>query len=307
MVLPRFLLILHYMILLICDCSVNCQAMRTTVNIPADIASTVRRALNEDLGTGDLTARLLPEQGAGTAQVICREHAVLCGAPWFDEVFRQLDQRVRVDWQNRDGDPIEPDQTVCTLSGPAPALLSGERTALNFLQLLSGTASVTREYVSLIAHTKTRLLDTRKTLPGLRSAQKYAVLCGGGVNHRMGLYDAILIKENHLRASGSISAALAQAKATQRRIEIEVEDETQLEEALAGGADVVMLDNFSLEQVRRAVRLNNGRAHLEISGGVDKQALAELAETGVDYISSGALTKHVQAVDFSMLMTGHTV
>ncbi len=281
--------------------------MRTTVNIPADIASTVRRALNEDLGTGDLTARLLPEQGAGTAQVSCREHAVLCGAPWFDEVFRQLDQRVRVDWQNRDGDPIEPGQTVCTLSGPAPALLSGERTALNFLQLLSGTASVTREYVSLIAHTQTRLLDTRKTLPGLRSAQKYAVLCGGGVNHRMGLYDAILIKENHLRASGSISAALAQAKATQRRIEIEVEDETQLEEALQGGADVVMLDNFSLEQVRRAVRLNNGRARLEISGGVDKQALAELAETGVDYISSGALTKHVQAVDFSMLMTEHTI
>ena len=281
--------------------------MQTTANIPADIASTVRRALNEDLGTGDLTARLLPEQGAGTAQVICREHAVLCGAPWFDEVFRQLDQRVRVDWQNRDGDSVKPDQTVCTLSGPAPALLSGERTALNFLQLLSGTASVTREYVSLIAHTKTRLLDTRKTLPGLRSAQKYAVLCGGGVNHRMGLYDAILIKENHLRACGSISAALAQAKATQRRIEIEVEDETQLEEALAGGADVVMLDNFSLEQVRRAVRLNNGRARLEISGGVDKQALAELAETGVDYISSGALTKHVQAVDFSMLMTGHTI
>ena len=270
--------------------------------LPADIASTVRRALNEDLGTGDLTARLIPEQDTGIAQVICREQAILCGAPWFDEVFRQLDQRVQVDWMNRDGAVITPGRTICTLSGPVRALLSGERSALNFLQLLSGTATVTREYADLVAHTQTRLLDTRKTLPGLRSAQKYAVLCGGGVNHRMGLYDAVLIKENHINAGGSVSAALARARETRRRIEIEVENETQLRQALEGAADAVMLDNFSPAQIRRAVQLNNGRARLEVSGGVDKRALVELAETGVDYISVGALTKHVRAVDFSMLL-----
>ena len=271
--------------------------------LPADIASSVRRALNEDLGTGDLTARLLPEHAAGVAEVVCRERAVLCGVPWFDEVFRQLDERVRVDWRCGDGDAIEPGQAVCALAGPVRALLSGERSALNFLQLLSGTATVTREYVSIIAHTKTRLLDTRKTLPGLRSAQKYAVLCGGGVNHRMGLYDAILVKENHIRASGSITAALEQAGETHRYIEIEVENEAQLIEALDAGAGAVLLDNFSLAQIRRAVQLNNGRARLEISGGVDKNGLRELAETGVDFISVGALTKNVRAVDFSMLLT----
>ena len=271
--------------------------------LPADIGSAVRRALNEDLGTGDLTAGLLPAQGAVKAQVISRARALLCGAPWFDEVYRQLDERVHIDWHSQDGAALEPEQVVCTLSGPAPALLSGERTALNFLQLLSGTATVTGEYVALIAHTATRLLDTRKTLPGLRSAQKYAVLCGGGGNHRMGLYDAILLKENHIRACGSVSAALAAARATRRTVEIEVENETQLKQALAGGADIIMLDNFSLEQVRRAVQLNNGRARLEVSGGVTRQALAELAATGVDYISVGALTKHVRAVDFSMLLS----
>ena len=269
--------------------------------LPADIASTVRRALNEDLGTGDLTARLLPEDAGGAAQVVSRDNAILCGVAWFNEVFRQLDERVRVDWMRRDGDSIEPGQTVCTLSGPVRALLSGERTALNFLQLLSGTATVTREYASLVAHTATRLLDTRKTLPGLRSAQKYAVSCGGGVNHRMGLYDAILVKENHIRASGSITAALEQAGETHRHIEIEVENEAQLIEALDAGAGTVMLDNFSLDQIRSAVQLNDGRARLEISGGVDKSGLRELAETGVDFISVGALTKNVRAIDFSML------
>ena len=276
----------------------------TDKHLPADIASTVRRALNEDLGTGDLTARLLPEDATGAAEVVCRDNAILSGAPWFDEVFRQLDERVSVDWRSEDGEAIEPGQTVCTVSGPVRALLSGERSALNFLQLLSGTATVTREYVSIIAHTKTRLLDTRKTLPGLRSAQKYAVLCGGGVNHRMGLYDAILVKENHIRASGSITAALEQAGETHRYIEIEVENEAQLIEALDAGAGAVLLDNFSLAQIRRAVQLNNGRARLEISGGVDKNGLRELAETGVDFISVGALTKNVRAVDFSMLLTG---
>lgn len=270
--------------------------------LPADIASTVRRALNEDLGTGDLTARLLPEDAGGAAQVVSRDNAILCGVAWFNEVFRQLDERVRVDWLRGDGDSIEAGGAVCTLSGPVRALLSGERTALNFLQLLSGTATVTREYVSLIAHTKTRLLDTRKTLPGLRSAQKYAVSCGGGVNHRMGLYDAILVKENHIRASGSITAALEQAGETHRHIEIEVENEAQLIEALDAGAGTVMLDNFSLDQIRSAVQLNDGRARLEISGGVDKSGLRELAETGVDFISVGALTKNVRAIDFSMLL-----
>ena len=279
------------------------QEPMNTPALPADIGSVVRRALNEDLGTGDLTAGLVPAQSMARARVICRERALLCGAPWFDEVYRQLDERVRVDWHSRDGAALEPEQTVCTLSGPAAALLSGERTALNFLQLLSGTATVTGEYVALIAHSATRLLDTRKTLPGLRSAQKYAVLCGGGDNHRMGLYDAILIKENHIRACGSVSAALAAARKTRRTVEIEVENETQLKAALAGGADIVMLDNFSLEQVRRAVQLNNGRARLEVSGGIDRQALVELAATGVDCISVGALTKHVRAVDFSMLVS----
>ena len=276
----------------------------TDKHLPADIASTVRRALNEDLGTGDLTARLLPEDATGAAEVVSHEVAVLCGVPWFDEVFRQLDDRVRVDWRHRDGDPIEPGKTVCTLSGPVRPLLSGERTALNFLQLLSGTATVTREYASLIAHTATRLLDTRKTLPGLRSAQKYAVLCGGGANHRMGLYDAILIKENHIRASGSITAALAQARESHRLIEIEVESVSQLREALDAGADSIMLDNFTPDEIRQAVHLNNGRARLEISGGVDKNSLAELAATGADFISVGALTKNVRAIDFSMLLTG---
>ena len=275
----------------------------TTPILPADISSTVRRALNEDLGTGDLTAKLLPEGSVSEATVVSREAAILCGAPWFNEVFRQLDDRIHITWQCRDGDPIQPGQTVCILSGSTRTLLSGERTALNFLQLLSGTATITRDYATVIEHTATRLLDTRKTLPGLRSAQKYAVVCGGGTNHRMGLYDAILIKENHIRASGSVTAAVEQAKATQRHIEIEVENEAELEDALQAGADTVLLDNFTLDQIRRAVQLNNGRARLEVSGSVEKSALATLAATGVDFISVGALTKNLRAIDFSMLLS----
>ena len=274
-----------------------------TSALPADIASTVRRALNEDLGTGDLTARLLPEGATSEAIVLCRESAILCGAPWFSEVFRQLDRNVNINWRCADGDAVKPGQTVCTLSGSTRSLLSGERAALNFLQLLSGTATTTREYATVIAHTTTRLLDTRKTLPGLRSAQKYAVLCGGGTNHRMGLYDAILIKENHIRASGSIPAALEQARTTHRHIEIEVENLRQLEQALDAGADAVLLDNFTLDQIRQAVQLNNGRARLEVSGGVEKSYLADLAAAGVDLISVGALTKDVRAIDFSMLLS----
>ena len=275
----------------------------TTRVLPADIASTVRRALNEDLGTGDLTAKLVPQGAASAAAVLCRDSAILCGVAWFSEVFRQLDEGVSISWRCEDGDAVKPGQTVCTLSGSTRSLLSGERTALNFLQLLSGTATTTREHVTAIAHTATRLLDTRKTLPGLRSAQKYAVLCGGGTNHRMGLYDAMLIKENHIRASGSITGALEQAKTTHRYMEIEVENEQELEEALTAGADAVLLDNFTLDQVRRAVQLNDGRARLEVSGGVDFADLAALAATGVDFISVGALTKNVRAIDFSMLLS----
>ncbi|MCY4363232.1 MAG: carboxylating nicotinate-nucleotide diphosphorylase [Gammaproteobacteria bacterium] len=275
----------------------------TTRVLPADIASTVRRALNEDLGTGDLTAKLVPQGATSAAAVLCRDSAILCGVAWFSEVFRQLDEGVSISWRCEDGDAVKPGQTVCTLSGSTRSLLSGERTALNFLQLLSGTATTTREYVTAIAHTATRLLDTRKTLPGLRSAQKYAVLCGGGTNHRMGLYDAMLIKENHIRASGSITGALKQAKTTHRYMEIEVENEQELEEALTAGADAVLLDNFTLDQVRRAVQLNDGRARLEVSGGVDFADLAALAATGVDFISVGALTKNVRAIDFSMLLS----
>ena len=271
--------------------------------LPADIASTVRRALNEDLGTGDLTARLLPQEMTSEATVLCRDSAILCGIAWFSEVFRQLDGDVSIDWRCGDGDAVNPGQTVCTLSGSTRSLLSGERTALNFLQLLSGTATTTREYAAAVAHMATQLLDTRKTLPGLRSAQKYAVLCGGGTNHRMGLYDAMLLKENHIRASGSVTAALELAKTTHRHIEIEVENESQLVEALDAGADAVLLDNFTLEQISQAVRINDGRARLEVSGGVEQDALADLAATGVDCISVGALTKDVRAIDFSMLLS----
>ncbi len=270
--------------------------------LPADVASTVSRALNEDLGPGDLTARLVASDVLCNATVVCREAAVLCGGAWFTEVFRQLDDNIRVAWHYEDGEGIQAGQTVCSLSGPTRAILSGERTALNFLQLLSGTATITRDHVAMIKHTKTQLLDTRKTVPGLRSAQKYAVLCGGGKNHRMGLYDAILLKENHIRASGSITAAVSQAKSLQRHIEIEVENEAELEEAIEAGAGTVLLDNFTLEQIKRAVRLNQGRVRLEVSGGVEKSDLPALAATGIDFISVGALTKDVRAIDFSMLL-----
>jgi nicotinate-nucleotide pyrophosphorylase (carboxylating) len=268
--------------------------------LPADIASTVRRALSEDVGTGDLTVELLPREIEARARVVCREAAVLCGCAWFDEVFRQVDQTVRVEWLYADGDDIAPDTVICRLSGPARPILTGERTALNFLQLLSGTATTTRRHVELIRGTTTRLLDTRKTLPGLRSAQKYAVACGGGRNHRMGLYDAILIKENHIHAAGGIAAAVARARQRHRSVEVEVENIEELEQALAAGADMVLLDNFDVETMRQAVQICCGRAKLEASGGVEPQRLRAIAETGVDFISVGALTKHVRAIDFSL-------
>jgi len=263
----------------------------------------VQAALLEDVGDGDLTANLIPADATSEAVVICREPAVLCGQPWFDEVFRQLDPAIQVDWHFRDGDLLEEDAEVCRLRGNSRALLTGERAALNFLQTLSATASKARVYADAVAGTNTKILDTRKTLPGLRQAQKYAVTCGGCKNHRMGLYDKILIKENHIAAAGSINAALKQAFAlvpSASDVEIEVESLDQLTEALNGGARHVLLDNFPLGDITTAVQLNRRRALLEVSGGITLDDIREIAQTGVDYISIGSLTKSVRATDFSM-------
>jgi nicotinate-nucleotide pyrophosphorylase (carboxylating) len=262
----------------------------------------VRRALAEDVGAGDLTAALVPDAPAD-AELVTREDAVLCGRAWFDAVFRALDARVQVQWWRQDGDRIAAGETLCRLHGPARAILTGERSALNFLQTLSGTASATARYVAAVRGTRARILDTRKTLPGLRRAQKYAVACGGGRNHRMGLYDAILIKENHIAAAGSVTAALAQARQlapAATPIEIEVENLGQLREALAAGAARILLDNFAVDDLRAAVQITGGRAALEASGGVTLDNIRAVAETGVDFISIGSLTKHLRAVDLSL-------
>jgi nicotinate-nucleotide pyrophosphorylase (carboxylating) len=276
-----------------------------TAALPADLARQVRRALAEDIGSGDVTAGLIPDGATARGHVLCREAAVLCGTAWFDEAFGQLDPRVQVSWRHRDGESVSADTVLCTLAGPARALLTGERTALNFLQLLSGTASVTARYVAAVAGTGCRILDTRKTIPGLRTAQKYAVRCGGGQNHRMGLHDMVLVKENHIAAAGSIGAAVALAHGNSPGLPVEVEAETldDFDQALAAGADVIMLDEFAPEGLREAVRRNRTAprpAKLEISGGVRLESIAALAATGVDYISVGALTKHLQAIDLSM-------
>ncbi len=276
--------------------------------LPDDIAETVRRALAEDVGTGDLTAGLISTNARAMAQVITREEAVLCGATWFDEVFRQIDDRIRIAWHFQDGEAIHAGQTLCDLNGPARGLLTGERVALNFLQLLSGTATRARQYVDAVRGTKTIILDTRKTVPGLRRAQKYAVACGGGQNHRMGLYDAILIKENHIAAAGSVTAALSTARRSVAKgitVEIEVENLDQLREALAAGANHLLLDNFDLAELRNAVRETQGRAKLEASGGIDLATIRAIAETGVDFISVGDITKNVKAVDLSMRFISH--
>jgi nicotinate-nucleotide pyrophosphorylase (carboxylating) len=272
---------------------------------PTYVAQTVTTALLEDVGSGDLTAQLIPADRTARAAVITREDAVLCGTAWFDEVFRQIDARSRVTWSARDGDRVRANQQLCTLEGPARSLLTGERTALNFLQMLSATATVTRKYVDAVAGTKCRILDTRKTIPGLRVAQKYAVRCGGGTNHRIGLFDAILVKENHIAAAGSIAKAVAEARRLNSKVllEVEVENLTQLREALEARVDRVLPDNFSLEQMREAVRLTNGRAELEASGNMSLETLRSVAETGVDFISVGSLTKHVRAIDLSMRFT----
>jgi nicotinate-nucleotide pyrophosphorylase (carboxylating) len=279
----------------------NSRGILSTV-IPDDISITVQRALAEDIGLGDLTAALVPETRMATAHIISRQEAMLCGAPWLDEVFRQLDLRITVHWEVSDGDDIRSNQRLCTLHGPARPLLTGERTALNFLQTLSGIATASRRYAQAVQGTPAVVLDTRKTLPGLRSAQKYAVRCGGCQNHRQGLYDAFLIKENHIHACGSIDAAIRTAHSIARgkSVEVEVENLEQIREAIAAGADRILLDNFSIAQLKKAVALAAGWVKLEASGGLSLQGLYTVAKTGVDYISVGILTKDVHAVDLSM-------
>ncbi len=267
-----------------------------------EIRASAAHLLAEDVGPGDITAQLIPDTQWASARVITREPAVLCGMAWVEELFRRLDVSVTLRWSAADGDPLEAGQSFLELEGPARSLLTGERAALNLLQSLSATATRTRHFVSLLEGTGVRLLDTRKTLPGLRLAQKYAVTCGGGHNHRIGLYDAFLIKENHIAACGGIEAAVKAARriASDLPVEVEVENFEELEQALAAGADIVMLDNFSLDDMREAVKRNAGRATLEASGNVDESTLRAIADTGVDCISSGALTKDIKAIDLSM-------
>lgn len=270
--------------------------------LPSSLVNVVRFALQEDIGSGDLTASLIPVDAQSTAWVMTREPAVIAGQPWFDETFRQLDARIKIEWRVADGDQVAANQRLCNLRGPARALLTGERTALNFLQTLSATATEARRYADCVAGSRVKILDTRKTLPGLRDAQKYAVRCGGCHNHRHGLYDGVLIKENHILAAGSITRAISQVRpyAQGKAVEVEVETLSELQEALAAGADIIMLDNFTLEQIREAVVINAGRTKLEVSGGVSFEQLPALAATGVDFISIGGLTKHVRAIDLSM-------
>ncbi|MDH4583634.1 carboxylating nicotinate-nucleotide diphosphorylase [Pseudomonas sp. BN415] len=274
-------------------------------DLTAEIEANVRTALQEDIGSGDITAQLIPEDRQARATVITREAAIISGTAWVNEVFRQLDPRVKVEWQVQDGQHADANQALFHLEGPARALLSGERSALNFLQCLSAVATRVGHYVELVKGTQVKLLDTRKTLPGLRLAQKYAVTCGGGHNHRIGLYDAFLIKENHIAASGGIAQAIQAAHriAPGKPVEVEVESLDELQQALDAGADIIMLDELSLDDMRTAVTLTNGRAKLEASGGINETTLRTIAETGVDYISIGTLTKDVKAIDLSMRLS----
>ena len=281
--------------------------MEFALSLTEEIERNVQAALAEDIAGGDLTASLIPEDKTGKANVISREDAVLCGTAWFDRVFRQLDGKVRIHWHARDGDRIKPDQLLCEIEGSARALLSAERSGLNFLQLLSGVATKARQYADVVAGTRAVVVDTRKTIPGLRLAQKYAVKCGGGDNHRIGLFDAILIKENHILAAGGIRPAMAAANAAAsaagsrcKFVQIEVESLVELREALDAGAKMVLLDNMSLADMREAARISAGKAVLEASGGISLETLRAIAETGVDRISIGTLTKDVRALDLSM-------
>jgi nicotinate-nucleotide pyrophosphorylase (carboxylating) len=274
--------------------------------LAAAFKANIALALAEDVGSGDLTGKLVPDTGTVQARVIVREHAVLCGAPWFEALMVQVDPAIRVDWKYAEGDLMVADTEVCHITGPARAMLTAERGALNFLQLLSGVATATRRYVDVVQGTRAKILDTRKTLPGLRLAQKYAVRVGGGANQRLALYDGILIKENHIAAAGGISPVLRAAEALNSGVTIQVEVESldELSEALAAGAVSILLDNFSLDMMRAAVALNAGRALLEASGGINMETVRAIAETGVDRISIGSLTKDIQATDYSLRVVG---
>ena len=275
-----------------------------TPELPPDLDAQVARALEEDIGSGDVTAALVPADRMARANVVTKEAAVLCGRPWFDATFSQISREVRVDWRVDEGADIAAGELLCTLEGPARAILTGERTALNFLQTLSATATAAKRYVAAIVGTGCQILDTRKTIPGLRSAQKYATRLGGARNHRLGLHDAVLIKENHIAAAGSIAAAIAAARATTRvTVEVEVENLDELSQALAARPDRVLLDDFSLDDLRAAVALNRGHGSpvkLEASGGIHLNNVRDVALTGVDFISVGSITKHIRAVDLSM-------
>jgi len=275
------------------------------MNLQQYIGDDIRLALAEDVGSGDISAMLIDQSQQLKLQLLVREDAMLCGTGWFDEAFRQCANTTELKWSAEDGDQVVADSVLCKISGPARALLTAERTALNFLQTLSGTATTTRSYADKIQHTACRILDTRKTIPHLRRAQKYAVQCGGGINHRIGLFDAYLIKENHLAASGSIQAAVERGRELQPDcfLEVEVEDLDQLQQAIDARVDRALLDNFSIDTMKQAVELNHKRIQLEASGNITRQSLLAIAETGVDFISIGALTKHLRAIDFSLRFT----
>jgi nicotinate-nucleotide pyrophosphorylase (carboxylating) len=277
-------------------------------NLPTllqDVTTSVTLALREDVGSGDITAQLIPINQMAEARVITREDCIFCGKAWVEEVFRQLDPQVEIAWLVEDGEAVTANSLLFTLKGNTRSLLTGERTALNFVQTLSGTATISRYYANQVAHTNVKLLDTRKTIPGLRTAQKYAVACGSCHNHRIGLYDAFLIKENHITACGNIANAIAAAHkiAPGKPVEVEVETFEELQQALAANADIIMLDNFSIDEMKKAVAITAKRAKLEASGNIDESTLVPTAETGVDFISIGALTKHCRAVDLSMRIT----
>jgi len=272
--------------------------------IPVDIAQLVTFCLQEDVGSGDITAELIPADKTISAKLISRDNGIFCGRPWANEVFQQVDSSLTVNWNIEEGSELSPDQTLVQIVGPARSILTAERTVLNFLQTLSAISTISQHYASLVRHTSVKLLDTRKTLPSLRSAQKYAVRVGGCFNHRMGLFDAFLIKENHIAACGGIDAAVSKAKALypNKPVEIEVQNLNELELAISAQADIVMLDNFECSDILKAVKLNDSRLKLEASGGIDADVLVSIAETGVDYISLGALTKNCQATDLSLLI-----
>lgn len=279
--------------------------MNSPVPVPKDLPQQIERALEEDIGGGDLTAALIPAGASARASVITREKAIICGIPYVDGTFARIDPKVRIEWKVAEGAAAMANQTLFEVTGPARALLTGERTALNFLQLLSGTATATHAHVELLKGTACRLLDTRKTIPGLRTAQKYAVRVGGGQNHRIGLYDGILIKENHIMAAGTIARAVAAARASAATVPVEVEVESldELRQAIAAGADIAMLDDFPLQRMTEAVAINRAAPKplkIEVSGGVTMDTIRSIAQTGVDYISVGSITKHVRAVDLSM-------